>query len=372
MNVNDNPGTPMLQSIKRSIRNFQRKQALSWFRSQCEQDPYRVTFWLFHSFYISSTVATLADRGLPDLLKSGPKTSGELAEGTGLRADRLERLLCAMANVGLFERMRDGRYGLTPYTRLLCTDHPDSLLPWARWCGRLLVPDLQHVPQSLETGENLYEAGHGEPVWEYLTRNLELGNVFDQGMAAFTAKHVSAILDAFDFSQYPKVMDVGGGRGRLISGILGAHPGVRGTLLDRAPVIEEAKGILTEAGVSDRCECIAGDFFAPLPDAEGAVIIKHVLHDWDDENVVKILSNISRSLGDHDLLIIEGVIRHDGGEGDIFRTWWDIAQMLHTRGRERSHQDWLDLLRRSGLRLVDITETCLVDVAILRVRRAAS
>lgn len=361
----------MIPFLKKHCRRLKSRIGASWFRQECERDPYRVTFWLFHALYVSSTAAALTERDIPDLLADGPKTADELAKGSGLRADRLNRALRAMASLGLFTRDAQDRYGLTPYTRLLCADAPDSLKPWALMCGKLTLPDLPHIPACLERGENVYEAGHGAPVWEYLTRNPDLGGVFDRAMASFTHQHVDAILAACDFSRYGSLVDVGGGRGALLSGILKKHPGLRGVLIDRALVVEQAREVMAAAGVLERCQLIAGDFLQPLPQTGDVFVIKHVLHDWDDENAARILRNIANAIdAGRELLIIEGVIRENGDPADIFRTWWDLAQMYHTRGGERTHGDWLRLLAASGLELVDITDTRLADVSILRTRKA--
>src|SRR5204863_6522084 len=123
-----------------------------------------------------------------------------------------------------------------------------------------------------------------EGLWEYFAEHKEHGQVFNQAMTSFSASEIGPILASYDFSGIRKLVDVAGGYGSLLAAVLKANPDMQGVLFDALPVIEAAGPELEAAGVADRCELASGDFFAAVPPGADAYMMKHIVHDWDDEN----------------------------------------------------------------------------------------
>jgi tRNA A58 N-methylase Trm61 len=200
--------------------------------------------------------------------------------------------LRALASIGVFEETDDGRFRLAPLAESLQTDAPGSLHPLAilygdDWHYRAYGPLLH----SIMTGKSAFEHVHGQPFFEYLNEHPDAGEIFNQAMTAYSEQEIAAILGVYEFSCVSRVVDVGGGHGRLIAAILGANPHARGMLFDQAPVVEGARDFIAQLGLETRCELIAGDFFRSVPAGGDLYIVKSIIHDWDNETAAAILRN---------------------------------------------------------------------------------
>jgi hypothetical protein len=218
---------------------------------------------------------------------------------------------------------------------------------WAAW-GSLL--------HAVRTGVTAFDHVHGKTVWAYRAEHREDSDAFDRAMAAGTARLAEALLAACDFGRCETVVDVGGGDGTLLASILAANAHVRGTLFDQPQVAARAVVALDALGVSDRCEVRSGDFFAGIPGAADAYLLKNILHDWDDAASAKILSACRAAMrSDSRLLIFEHVIGppNTGARGKLM----DLNMLVMTAGRERSLAEFNSLLRRSRFRLLSVTPT---------------
>jgi hypothetical protein len=251
-----------------------------------------------------------AKLGLADLLKDAPWNADDLAKLSGTHALSLYRVLRALASVGVFSQAADGLFSSTPLSSTLETDAPASLrgfvvselgedhyLAWA---------ELLH---SVRTGEVAFKHLFGVNVWEYRAQHPEDARIFDDAMASFTAASNDAILSGYDFSPFSTIVDVGGGDGGLIAAILKANPAAQGVVFDVPHALIHAQQRLEAAGLTNRCRAIAGDFFESVPGGGDAYLVKCIIHDWDDERAVTILTNCRRVMEqDAKLVLIEAVI----------------------------------------------------------------
>ena len=182
-------------------------------------------------------------------------------------------------------------------------------------------------------------------------------------MSEVTAVTEPAVLAAYDFSGFKKIVDVGGGRGTLIASILRACPNARGVVLDLPHVIELGRRHIHEQELAAPCDLIAGDFFERVPEAGDAYILKWVLHDWDDERSVAILRNCRRSMPPTaKLLVIEAVI--PAGNEPFLHKFMDLNMLVMTGGRERTEAEYRALFEAAGFRLNRIFSTPM-EVAVL-------
>ena len=265
---------------------------------------------LVNGFQAAQAVHAAAVLGVADLLAGGPRASDDLAAATDTHAPSLYRLLRALAAVGVLEEDGERRFALTALGECLRADAPEPVGAWAVHVGQPYFwdawGDLLH---SVRTGETAFRALHGEDTWSWRSRHPEAGAVFDAAMTAASRRANRALVDAYDFSRFGTVVDVGGGHGALLAGLLARHPAMRGVLFDQPHVVAGAADVLAAAGVADRCEIVGGDFFDDVPAGGDAYLLKWILHDWDDEEAVAILRACRAAAPDGGaLLVVERVI----------------------------------------------------------------
>jgi SAM-dependent methyltransferase len=319
-----------------------------------------VLYQLATAHYHSQALYVAATLGVADLLADGPRSHDELARATGTHAPSLRRVLRLLAAIGVFAEEPDGRFALTPVGSFLRSG-PGSFRAMARLFGGPLVWGAWgDLLTTVRTGEPAIERVFGAGSFEYLERHPEEGAVFDEAMGAFTAMIAVGVAAAYDFSSLRAVVDVGGGEGALLTGILRAHPGLRGTVFDLPRLAEGARRRIGAAGLGDRCEFVGGDFFAAVPAGFDAYILKHVIHDWDDERARRILENVRRAAAPAArVLIVEGVYppRIEPSAEARGAAANDVNMLVCTGGRQRSEAEFGALYAASGFRLTRIAPT---------------
>jgi len=312
---------------------------------------------IISGFWISRGVYVIAKLGIPDLLKSGPKTAEELAEATKMHAPSLFRILRALASVGVLSSANGGRFAQTPVSETLVTDAPGSL----RWfavseLGQEHYPAWGNLMHSVKTGEIAFDNFFGVDIWKYFQQNPEDAAVFNDSMSSVTAATNEAILSLYDFSNFGTVVDVGGGHGGLITSILKSNPKVKGILFDAPQVIEGARPKLEAAGLAERCETVAGDFFKSVPAGGDAYVMKWIIHDWDDEKSITILRNCrSRMRANGRLILVDCVVPES--DEPHFSKFIDLNMLVMTGGKERTAKEFEQLLGAAGFRLLRIIPT---------------
>jgi hypothetical protein len=320
-------------------------------------------FWSARAVYIAAKL------GLADLVQDGPKTAAELAVLTGAHAPSLYRLLRALASTGWFEEDAGGRFRPTPLTAGLQTGVPGSLRSLAMTeLGEEHYPAWGDLLFSVNSGKLAFDQVFGMPNWEFWASHPENAQIFNQAMSELTAVLEPVVLGACDFSGCNTIVDVGGGRGTLIASILRAYPNARGVVLDLPHVMEQGRQHVNEQGLSERCELVAGDFFESVPEGGDAYILKYILHDWDDERSIAILTNCHRAmLPNGKLFVIEAVI--PSGNEPFFHKFMDLNMLVMTGGRERTEAEYRALFETAGFHLDRVTSTP-TEVAVLEgVRR---
>lgn len=298
-------------------------------------------FWLTQAIYV---VVRLR---IPDLLTTGSRTADELAAETGTHARSLYRLLRALGSSGVFREDAEHHFSLTPLSECLRRDTPGSLaaLAWMRgdWQYRAWG-DLLH---NVQTGETAFDHVFGESLFEFLGNTPENAAIFDQGMVGVHGRETEAMLTAFDFSDIDVLADIGGGNGSVLSAVLKKHPTMRAILFDRSDVIDRAKTNLAQAGVADRVRFIAGDFFQSVPSGADAYFLRHIIHDWNDEQSRTILTNCRAAMPDNARLLLAEFVLPDGPE-PFHGKWFDVAMMTVTGGQERTAAEYRELLGACG------------------------
>jgi SAM-dependent methyltransferase len=290
---------------------------------------------------------------IPDLLASGPKTIAELAADSGAHPPTLERLLRALSTLEMFAPTRDGRFGNTPFTELLCTDHPQSQRNTALFLpAPFLWRPLGELYESVRTGDPVFERIFGQSFFNYLAAHPADAAVFNAVMTQGIAWTTPALLAAYDFSGFERLVDVGGGEGALLSAILKATPKLHGVLFDLPQVVARSAEILT-GDIAVRCQVVGGSFFDSVPEGADAYVMKGVIHDWPDNDAATILRNIRSAMRpDGTLLLIEGIVDSAARPVGVME-----LLMLVIGGRERTETDFRSLLAANGFSLTRIIPT---------------
>ncbi len=309
--------------------------------------------WLHQSidaFQFSQCLYVAAKLGIPDLLQGGPRTYEELAQAAEANPGALLRLLRALASAGIFKHLQNDRFELNDVSRLLCEDAIGSLRSWAILAGEQPYPAWGHLLHSVKTGGIAANHLYGMSSWQYRNQDPSAARVFNKAMSEVARGTTAAIVEATDFSRFDCIVDVGGGQGTLLAGILNANPSVQAVLLDLEAAIQEAPRLLEHAGVADRCQAVSGSFLQGVPSGGDAYILKDVLLDWSDADATLILGNCRHAMQKgHTLLIIELVI--DSDRATLGAAMADIRMMVMNGGRLRSREEFRALLSRAGFEL---------------------
>jgi len=294
-------------------------------------DPIRALQTMITGYRTTQMTSVVAKLGIADLLKDGPKGVEELAQVTNTHAPFLYRLLRAVASLGIFAEDDQRRFGLTALAEPLRSDVPGSLRAIAVFAGELWRWQAWgHLLQSVQTGKTASHHAYRMEWFDYLAQHPDAGAVFDAVMATSERHH--AVVAAYDFSKIATLVDVGGGKGMLPTTILQANPQLHGVLCDTPQVTARADELLKEAGVADRCEIVEGDFFAELPRGGDAYLLSLILHDWEDEQAIKLLESCHSAMNvQGKLLLVEQVV--PSGNHPSMSKLLDVTMMLETGGR---------------------------------------
>lgn len=305
----------------------------------------------------AQALGVAAEVGIADALGDEARSAAWVAQCTGSDAGAIYRLLRMLAGLGIFRQLPDGTFANSQASALLRSGAPMPLRDTARWLlGPAAWKALGGLLGSVRTGRPAFAEVHGKSPFDYVRENPEAGKVFHAMFTGFNKLMTPALAGAWDFSGVRQVADIGGGHGSMLTAILERNPGVTGILFDRPEVVFEAKQHIEAAGVTERIQLVGGDFFDAVPSGADAYLLKYVLHDWQDQDAVRILRNCRRALAaEGRILIIEQVLS-DGPEGNFGRIE-DIEMLAMTGGKERTDAEWRELLESASLRVGRLVPT---------------
>ncbi len=297
-------------------------------------------------------VHVAAELGIADSLAAGPKPVAILAEEVSADELSLYRLLRALAGLGIFREVGHRVFALSEAAVYLRSDADRTARDAVRVVGRLFHEPCSRLLEAVRSGRPSFDLVFGAPFFDYLDANLEDRALFDSGMSSHSGPENLVIPEAFDFSVFSHVVDVGGGKGGLLAEILRRCPSLEGTLFD-LPTTIKVTDLLKPYREQDRCRLVAGDMFDRVPADADCYVLKRVLHDWDDAACTRILHNCAAAMrGDGRVVVIEGIVPegnepHPQKEGDL-------VMMVLLRGRERTLAEFEELFRAASLHLDEV------------------
>ncbi|MDQ3548089.1 MAG: hypothetical protein M3439_04640 [Chloroflexota bacterium] len=314
-------------------------------------NPFETVLQIAGGYCLPRCLHVVADLGVADRLDETPRTAAALAADTGANPDALSRVLRLLAAHDVFELDAD-TFRHSPASRLLRTDHPQSMRAFARMFGLpinwAILGELGH---AVRTGLPAVDTVYPDGFWAYFAQHPDEGHVFNAAMVAKAHGHVAGILASYDFSGFRTVADIGGGSGHLLRAILDAAPETTGVLFDLPHVIEEAVSI-----ASNRLTLQAGDFIRDSLPICDAYLLMEIIHDWAGTESVAILQAIRRAAPPHaKLLLIETIV--PGDPGPDWSKMLDIHMLALLGGRQRTRQEYEVLLDQAGFVLLHEIDT---------------
>lgn len=309
--------------------------------------------------WISQSIYVAASLGIADLIKDNPKNVDELAQITDVEESKLYRVLRILASVDIFIEIAPRKFALTEMAEYLRSDIPGSLRTNSmmlsdEWFWRSFGEILHVVKTGQPALERVYQVKN---TFEYLKNNPQSEKVYNDAMNGWCKNIHTAFVETYDFNNINTIVDVAGGQGMLISSILKANPQMKGILFDRPSVTPQSQNRLQKTEISDRCEIISGDFFVSIPSGGDAYIMSHIIHDWGDEDCIKILKNIRQVIPDNGRLLVVEMVVPNGNTPHLSK-WMDIAMMImYPEGKERTEAEFRALFQAAGFQLNRIVAT---------------
>lgn len=312
---------------------------------------------MINGYWISQAIYAAAKLGIADLLKEGAKHCDQLATAIGADTRSLYRLLRALASIGLFAETEPQCFTLTALANYLRSDTPDSLRALAIMSGEEHYQAWGKLLYSVQTGENALEDLYGMTIFPYYAQHPEAAQIFDQAMTSYSSIEIDAVVQGYDFSSIQTLVDVGGGHGSLLASILEANPHLKGILFEQPSVIAGANPFLSARGVADRCELIAGSFFESVASGGDAYILKHIIHDWGDEQAITILKHCHQAMPAHGKLLVVELVILPGNEPFIGKLLDLNMLVMCPGGCERTEVEYQFLFEQAGFQLTRIVPT---------------
>jgi hypothetical protein len=308
--------------------------------------------------WAAQAVAVAAELGIADLLQDGARTCAEIAAKTGASEDGLYRLLRALTHMKLVAQSENRTFALTELGKYLQSGVPGSVSGYARFLGHDMTwRPWGHLLHAVKSGQAAFDQVFGKAVFEHVAADPEAAAALNEGMASISLIETSVVVAAYDFSGIAKLVDVGGGHGYLLAAVLKANPEMRGVLFEMPHALESAQKLLTDEGVRNRCEIVGGDFFAAVPPGGDAYILKHIIHDWDDERSIRILRKCHGAMRRGGKLLLAEVVIGAGDESR-FAGLLDLEMLVLTPGgRERTREEFQKLYEAAGFNLTGVVGT---------------
>ncbi len=321
------------------------------------------------AYRLSAAVAAFAELGVADVLAGGPRSAAEVASELGVHEPTLRRLLAALAGEGVVSE-QDGRYGLTPLSRALCSNDPDHTRDMVRGWTALAegYRAFGELAATVRTGVSGFRLAHGQPFHEYLRDHPDRAAVYGAAMES-TVEDFQAAVDAYDFAQHESVVDIGGGYGGFLLCLTRTHPHIHGTVYDLPHVVEEAATRLAASGPSDRIACTGGDAFESVPAGADAYVMSTVLRCFDDEQCTRLLRSCRAAMKPGARVLLLEMMLPTGAPPPPHGVA-DLQALAVYGGADRTEGQWRSLLQSAGLSLLGVQPAELPYWWIVGVRAA--
>jgi SAM-dependent methyltransferase len=303
-------------------------------------------------FAVSQALRVIIELGIPDLLAVSEQSVDELATATQSDADALYRVMRLLAPEGVFREVLPRHFELTEVGAVLRSDRPGPG-DYVRMINSEAYLAFEQLLHSVRTGKPAFDKVFGSPRFDWLSEHPEQAALFQRAMVALSLGSNEAVADAYDFTPFARVVDVGGGHGQLLSAILARNPHLNGVLFDLPSGVAAAQQ--GAGGDLPRTEFVAGNFFESVPGGD-IYVIKKVVHDWNDEHAAVILRNCRKAMQPNGKVLLAETLVPPGDEPDGIKNI-DVVMLVVTGGLERTEAQYASLFGAAGLRLERVIQT---------------
>lgn len=319
--------------------------------------PQAILMQLLFGFAPVRAIGLAAELKIADHLTDGSKSADELATKTNSHAPSLYRLLRACASVGVFSEDAGKRFSLNPMADFLRSDNPESLRAFAEFIGNEeQFQTWAGLDYSVKKGLPCFDKVHGMPTFDFFSTHQKSGKIFNDAMTSMSLGSSMAVIQAYDFSGIKNLVDIGGGHGFLLASILEKYPTMKGILFDRQAIVDGAKTLLQQHGVTERCQTIGGNFFETAPIGGDAYIMKHIIHDWSDDECETILKNCRKGITEGGKLLVIEMVVPKMNEPSLSKLL-DLQMLAVLSGCERTEEEYNTLFAKTGFQLTKIIPT---------------
>ena len=322
--------------------------------------PQAVIMQMVMGAWVTKVISETTRLGVPDVLKKhGAMGAAEMVAIGGIPAvlDALERLLRACASLGVLTEDAQGKFGPTELSEVLTSDSPGSVKKLVESVGGPWYKGWTEFLEAIKTGKSQSHKVFGMEWWDYLNANPKELEDFGEAMKSNSHNSLRGVLEKCDFTGVGKIADIGGGFGHLAIALAEKYPGLEAIVMDvpeLIPVAQERMPV-NDPAVAAKLQYVGGDMFESVPPAD-VYIMKHIIHDWEDEKCIRLLQNCRRSMhGDGRVICVDSVLPPFGNTAGTPSKLLDLQMLVFVNGRERTEAQWNNLYRSSGLEVRSIT-----------------
>ncbi|MDN0087181.1 methyltransferase [Yersinia nurmii] len=324
---------------------------------------------IIYGYQLAHCAQVAARLNIAELLFESPRSIVELAQITGVKSEYLYRLLRLLAAEGIFREI-DGNivdekvFEFTPAAAALHKNTIGSVKPFLlAMMGELSVA-FSSLQQGITEGKSSLELHYQLDIWQYYEQHPEQAENFNNGMAGLTQYFVQTVIPAYNFNDFNRIIDIGGGNGALLLTILAANRNPTGVIFDSPSVVEKTTEIIRHQNMASRCTILTGNFFESIPSGHDLYLLKYILHDWNDEQCIQILRNCANAMSKgNKILIVEAIIP----SGNTYHAGKhsDITMLACTQGRERTEAEFRVLFTAAGLKINKVIELPIQEISLI-------
>jgi len=322
--------------------------------------PQAIVMQMAMGALVTKVIAEATRLNIPDLVKHhGPLSVPELIAKGGFGADpsALRRVLRACAAAGVFTEDESGKFGANELSDTLTADSPVSVKKIVELFGGMIARVASELDATVRTGQPQVRAVYNMELWEYFNANPKELEDFGEAMKSNSLNSLRGVLEHCDFSEARRVADIGGGFGHLALALIEKYRHLEAVVLDRHEVVRVARHHLpvSDPSIAERLDYLHGDMFESVPAAD-VYILKHIIHDWEDEKCIQVLQNCCRSVHRGGRVVcVDAVLPPLGNTASLPAKLLDIVMLTHITGKERTEQEWRELYHAANLEIRSIT-----------------
>jgi len=331
--------------------------------------PPFATLEMATNYWMSACLHAVTKLEIPDQLKDGPQDVARLAAAAKVHEESLYRVLRALARNDIFKEKPQRTFHLTPLSRVLIRDDPNSMYSMVRQTGSpWWLQNWANFDRVLTSGDPIFREIHGVDMWGYFEQHPEEGEIFHRSMVELSRQVAGLVASAYDFSSFRTLVDLGGGSGELIAVILAKYSNLQGINFDMPQALKETPATMARYGVSDRCEIVEGSYFKSVPMGHDAYLMKNIAHEYSDDRLEKPMALCREAMRpDSKLILVECVVPETSGP---YFEFLDLVMLLSSEhGLERTRLQFERMLDLHGFVLEDIRPTA-SPLSVLIAKRA--